>query len=104
MRSEDFEVFIDEFGEATFKHEVPQAAIEKWQGVLPAQLLHYWKTEGWCGYADGLFWTVDPDEYEDVVEDWLADTPLAGVDRFHAIARSAFGSLYLGIALVTRRA
>ena len=95
MRDEDFKVFIDEFGEATHHVDVPAEAIQKWRGKLPEQLLSYWREEGWCGYADGLFWTVDPDDYEDLVEEWLADTPFQQLDSFHTIARSAFGTLYL---------
>ena len=54
MRDECFEVFIDEFGEATHRDAVPASSIEKWRGKLPDQLLTYWKEEGWCGYANGL--------------------------------------------------
>ncbi|VWC82338.1 hypothetical protein BLA39750_01295 [Burkholderia lata] len=95
MRDEDFEVFIDEFGEATHRVEVPQSAIEQWRGKLPQQLLNYWKDEGWGGYANGLFWIVNPDDYEDLVDEWLEGTPLEEVDSFHAIARTAFGELFL---------
>lgn len=95
MRDEDFEYFVSKFGEAMHRVEVPQTAIERWRGRLPNQLLTYWKEEGWCGYADGLFWTVDPDDYEDLVDEWLEDSPLEQIDAFHAIARSAFGDLFL---------
>ncbi len=95
MRDEDFEVFIDEFGEAMKRVEVPPVAIEKWRGKLPDLLLAYWKEEGWCCYANGLFWIVDPDEYEDLVDEWLEDSPLEQIDAFHAIARTAFGELFL---------
>lgn len=95
MRDEDFQVFIDEFGEATQRMEVPAASIEQWRGKLPEQLLMYWNEEGWCSYADGLFWTVNPDDYEDIVDEWLANSPLEQIDAFHVIARSAFGHLYL---------
>lgn len=95
MRDEDFEVFIEEFGEATDRVEVPVTAIEKWRGKLPDQLLTYWKEEGWCGYAKGLFWTVDPDEYEDLIDEWLEGSKLGELDSYHVIARSAFGDLYV---------
>jgi hypothetical protein len=94
MRDEDLEVFIGEFGEATQRVEVPLAKIEKWRGKLPDQLLKYWEQEGWCAYTNGLFWTVDPDEYEDLIDEWLKDTKLEQLDSFHIIARSAFGDLY----------
>lgn len=95
MRDEDFEVFIGEFGEATHRLDVPAEAIQKWRGKLPDRLLTYWQEEGWCGYKDGLFWTVNPDDYEDLVDEWLTDTPFEQIDSFHVIARSAFGTLYL---------
>lgn len=94
MKDEDFEVFIEEFGEATQRVEVPTASIEKWRGKLPDQLLKYWQQEGWCAYANGIFWTVDPDEYEDLLDEWLENTQLEQLDAFHVIARSAFGDLY----------
>jgi hypothetical protein len=95
MRDEEFQMFITEFGEATHRVEVPAASVEKWRGKLPDQLLAYWQEEGWCGYADGLFWTVDPDDYEDIVDEWLENSPFEQIDVFHVIARTAFGDLYL---------
>lgn len=95
MRDEDFEYFISKFGEATKHVDIPASSIEKWRGKLPDQLLKYWKEEGWCEYANGLFCTVDPDEYEDLVDEWLADTQLEQLNAFHVIARSAFGDLYV---------
>ncbi|VFR51825.1 hypothetical protein BRI6_4080 [plant metagenome] len=95
MRSEDFELFIDEFGEATSQRPVPADVIEAYRGELPDSLLTLWQEEGWCGYAAGLLWTVDPRDYEDVLEEWLAGTPFAELDDFHVFARSAFGDLYL---------
>lgn len=95
MRDETFQCFIDEIGEATHRREVPAEAFARWQGKLPDQLLQYWRDEGWSGYGSGAFWVVDPDEYEDLVDEWLSDTPLEQIDAFHAFARSAFGDLYL---------
>ena len=95
MRDEDFEVFIEEFGEATHRTDVPAFAAERWLGKLPDQLIHYWKEEGWCAYLNGLLWTVNPEDYEDLVDEWLEGSPLEQIDAFHVIARSAFGDLYL---------
>jgi hypothetical protein len=95
MRDEDFEVFIDEFGEATHRVKVPEEAIVKWREKLPDQLLTYWKDEGWCGYANGLFWIVNPEDYEDLVDEWLENTSLEEIDAFHVVGRTAFGDLYV---------
>ncbi|WP_017450268.1 GAD-like domain-containing protein [Herbaspirillum rubrisubalbicans] len=95
MRDEDFKYFISKFGEATKSSPVPAASLEKWRDKLPDQLLKYWEQEGWCEYSNGLFCTVDPDDYEDLVDEWLADTGLDEIDAFHVIARTAFGKLYV---------
>jgi hypothetical protein len=94
MRDEHFQLFISKFGEATYHAAVPEAILKKFQGVLPGQLLRYWGQEGWCGYAQGLFWTVNPEEYSGLTELWLSGTAYEKVDKFHVIARSAFGKLY----------
>ncbi|MDZ7914362.1 MAG: GAD-like domain-containing protein [Rhodococcus sp. (in: high G+C Gram-positive bacteria)] len=95
MRGEHFAEFIREFGEATHRVEVPTDALERWRGRLPEQLMTYWREEGWSGYANGLFWTVNPGDYEDLIGEWLAGTPLEKLDTFHVIARTAFGKLYV---------
>jgi len=94
MRDPDFEAFIAEAGEATIRRDVPHEQISKYSSILPDALLGYWKEEGWCGYADGLFWTVNPDDYKHLLDMWLAGTDIEGIDNYHVIARNAFGELY----------
>lgn len=94
-REKAFAYFIKKFGEPTLKEEVPESSLLRYQGILPEQLLKYWKTEGWSAYANGLLWTVNPEEYEDLVELWLEDTHYPKIDNYHCIARTAFGVLYV---------
>ena len=91
---ENFEYFLEKMGPAIEKRYVPPTSIERYRGKLPNQLLSYWEEHGWCGYADGLFWTVDPQEYEPALEAWIGDTQFMEQDAYHVIARSAFGDLY----------
>jgi hypothetical protein len=95
MRDEDFEIFIEEFGEASSRTAVPPETINAWRGKLPDALLRYWAEEGWSSYAHGLFWTVNPLIYERVLREWINNTPLEKIDKFHVIGRTAFGKLYL---------
>ncbi|WP_416885664.1 GAD-like domain-containing protein, partial [Marinospirillum sp.] len=83
------------FGPAMQSKVVPADKIARFRGKLPDKLLEYWQTYGWCGYAKGLFWTVDPDEWEPALEAWIGDTPFMEQDEYYVIARSAFGELYL---------
>ncbi len=91
---ENFKFFLENMGPPIERRDVPSSSIERYRGKLPDQLLVYWKEQGWCGYADGLFWTVDPEEYEPVLEAWIGDTPFMEHDAYHLIARGAFGDLY----------
>ncbi|HSI51620.1 MAG TPA: GAD-like domain-containing protein [Ideonella sp.] len=92
---ENFEYFLEKIGPAFDRRYVPPSTIDRYRGRLPNQLLSYWDEHGWCGYADGLFWTVDPGEYEPALQAWIGDTPFMEADAYHVIARSAFGKLYL---------
>ncbi|WP_272517871.1 GAD-like domain-containing protein [Providencia sp. PROV221] len=95
MRDEAFELFVEKFGEATISRFVSEEEIDKWRGKLPELLLTYWHNEGWSSYYNGLFTIVDPDDYEDIVDEWLENTYLEEIDSFHAIAINGFGNIYL---------
>ncbi|KIP95786.1 MULTISPECIES: GAD-like domain-containing protein [Pseudomonas] len=94
MRDEFFQSFIDNLGEANSHRQVPSSSVEKYRSILPGSLLGYWREEGWCSYADGLFWIVNPDSYKATLDSWLQGSGLDEIDNYHVIARDAFGSLY----------
>jgi hypothetical protein len=83
------------FGPGIAKKDVPATTFERYRGKLPDKLLEYWEQHGWCGFGNGLLWTVDPDEWKDELEAWIGDTPFMERDSFYVIARSAFGELIL---------
>lgn len=61
-------------GPAIERRRVLVAKTDHYRRKLPGRLLGYWEESGWCGYADGLFWTVDPRAYEPVLEAWIGET------------------------------
>lgn len=90
-----FARFLEKFGGPVDRQEVPISSIETYRGKLPDQLLEYWAEHGWCGYGNGIFWIVNPQEYEGVVASWIEGTQFEKRDTYHLIARGAFGDLYL---------
>ncbi|WP_338921195.1 GAD-like domain-containing protein [Pseudomonas silesiensis] len=92
---EVFSIFLETFGGPVDRQEVPASSIERYRGKLPNVLLEYWAEHGWCGYGEGIFWIVNPQEYEAVVASWIEGTKFEESDTYHLIARSAFGDLYL---------
>ena len=91
----DFEWFLEQFGEPQNAVPVPQTTIDKYRGHLPNRLLEYWQQYGFCGFKDGLFWIVNPDDYQDTMATWLQGTGVDELDTFHVFARSGFGELRL---------
>jgi hypothetical protein len=89
-----FASFLEEFGAPVDRRIVPASSIVRYRGKLPNLLLEYWAEHGWCGYGEGLFWLVNPEEYDGVVQSWLEGTAFETFDIYHLIARSAFGELY----------
>ncbi|MDO7911137.1 GAD-like domain-containing protein [Pseudomonas sp. 22-AL-CL-001] len=88
-------LFFEEMGTPIAQEAVPTSSIVRYSKILPERLLNYWQDYGWSGHADGIFWIVDPQEYEGVVSAWLKDTVFETRDTYHVIARTAFGKLYL---------
>lgn len=74
---------------------VPQIVLARYAGRLPNRLLDYWRLYGWAIFGEGLFRFVDPAEHDALIALWLAGTPFENKDRYHVIARSAFGELFL---------
>ncbi len=89
------EKFIKRMGEADEILQVDNKLLEKYRGVLPDELLMYWKQYGLTSFKDGLFWFTNPDEYEEVMRSYLAYSPLADRKDLYVVARSAFGELFI---------
>jgi hypothetical protein len=92
---EYFEYFLKRMGPSAHRREVPFSTRDKYKDKLPPLLISHWEKYGWSGYGDGIFWTVNPAEYDVFISDWLADSGINQHDQFHVIAKSAFGDLYL---------
>lgn len=90
---EDFEYFLSKFGRPHDQQPIPELVISTYKQRLPEQLFTYWRGVGACGFADGLFWMTDPNEYQDLLDDWLEGTPLEGRKDLSVIGRTAFGML-----------
>ena len=89
-----YAMFLKEMGAGRRYKAIPAEFFAKYEGVLPRGLLEFWVEEGWSSYADGLFWTVDPEEYSWVAEAWVSTCPSVPQSDFHVFARNAYGEFY----------
>jgi hypothetical protein len=92
---EDFDGFLEDFGEPNNQEPIPDSVIEAYRHKLPEQLFVYWRALGACGFGDGLLWMTNPDEYQDLLDSWLEGTPFESRTDLSVIARTAFGSLFV---------
>jgi len=67
--------------------------LQKYEEILPAEIIQLWRRDGWCGYLGGTLWFVNPDDYIDILAEWtISDT-----DNALVFARTAFADLFLYI-------
>nr|WP_252508962.1 GAD-like domain-containing protein [Acinetobacter baumannii] len=95
MNQEDIDYFYEKYGQPIDKVEVTEDIIKKYRGKLPESILEQWRLFGFAGYLNGLYWITNPDDYAEVIYDWLEETPLPDDDAYHVLARSAFGELLI---------
>jgi hypothetical protein len=86
-----FERFKKKHGRPFDGEPVPAETFDLYAGKLPNELFEEWRQSGFCGYGDGLFWTVDPARYDDVLADWLEP---AAAPSAHAFLRTALGGVF----------
>jgi hypothetical protein len=85
-----FDSFTKTYGAGSRCRAAPLETIDKYAAHVPEELLQHWREFGWCAYADGLFWLVNPDDLVDVLDDWLG--PNHGAVP---ICRSAFANVFM---------
>jgi hypothetical protein len=90
-----FNWFLEQFGQPEIRQEPSSATISKYRGKLPDQLLNYWTEYGFCGFKNGLYQIVNPEEYDHALQAWLGSTSIVEEDAYYVIARTGFGDLYV---------
>lgn len=70
----------------------PPTVIEKYQPLLPEILTDTWREAGFQVFSGGFLWSVNPDEFRDIIADFLHDYQIQDV---HVMFRTAFGDMIL---------
>lgn len=80
-----FEKYEDELLDS---QSVTQEVIDACKGKIPDEIIAIWNEHGFCGYAEGLFWTINPLEYKELLKN-IVDSD----DDIWPIMRTAFGDI-----------
>jgi len=90
FRIEALEQFEEMHNPAIKCQPVPSSIIDEYAEKLPDLLQDVWLKYGWCGFAKGFFWFVNPNDYLSIPKDWLK----AEFNDAYVFARTAFGDLF----------
>jgi hypothetical protein len=69
--------------------DVSSEMIEKYKGILPDFLLAVWEKHGLSSHGEGYIWTVNPDDYSDIIRSFFGKD-----NQLVVFARNSFGKLY----------
>ena len=97
----DIEYFLKKLGAPMVSEPVPKEVLARYHGIFPDAFVDMWQSEGFCGYWEGLYWTVNPDDYQGYIERWLEGSPYEG-HQCYVYARTAFGIFYFYNATLKR--
>lgn len=87
--------FIEIVGESIYSEPAATKIIEKYRGVIMGPddediIIQLWQDYGFSGFENGLFWLVNPDEYNQLAWSFEENSNKAIV-----FARTATGNLFL---------
>ncbi len=71
--------------------EIDSSIVDSYADKLPAEIIYLLSTHGISNFLDGFFWIINPEEYQDVLDEIYV--PLKNPDG--CFARDAFGGLYV---------
>lgn len=67
---------------------INQLTITKYQPIFPKFLLNIWRNYGVSSHKDGFFWLVNPDDYIEVINQFIPNRR-----DLYVVVRTAFGGL-----------
>ncbi len=70
---------------------IDSSILDSYAHKLPAEIIYLLRTYGISNFLDGFFWIINPEEYQDVLDEIYV--PLKNPDV--CFARDAFGGLYV---------
>lgn len=93
--NEYFKEFLTEFSPQIEVTSFPPSYLKNNETGIPDALLNFWSEAGASGYAEGILWSTNPEEFEPVLECWLGGAALWNSDKYTVVARSSFGELFV---------
>jgi len=85
-----FPDFQEKHGIDNNRRGIPSKVIDFYRERIPNEIIQEWEAVGWGSYGNGLIWLVDPQKFEDLLEDWgVRDTDSC------VLVRTSFGDLFL---------
>lgn len=95
MYTKAIEYMMSKTGKPTQSYPASEELLNKYTKITPFNLVDIWRHEGFCQFQKGLYNIVNPDDWQDVVDVWIDNTPFQQLGEWYALSRNAFGNLYI---------
>ncbi|MFD3428597.1 GAD-like domain-containing protein [Nocardia fluminea] len=91
----ELEQVLERLGKPYAPVAAEDRVVDRYEGVVPDLLLDVWRTVGFSGFADGLLWLCNPEEWQPAVDEWISGVTLPFHDDWIPFTRTAFGGMSL---------
>lgn len=89
------EYTLKTWGPPSCRVTATEADLERLQSRVPPRLIEYWRATGFSAFENGLLSVTNPLEWQDTVDEWIADTELKTLDNFIPVLRGCMGEFLL---------
>lgn len=89
----EIECFVWGMGEPWLHVPASEEALAQLSERVAPEWVQVWERLGFSGFVGGRFWLTNPLDFEGVVEQWVAGTPMEGLDDYVVFGRGPFGDL-----------
>nr|WP_242005187.1 GAD-like domain-containing protein [Acetobacter thailandicus] len=91
----DVRKYIKDYGELSYKRDVPKSICENYKDKLPDDLILFWREHGIGTWLSGKFQFCIPSDYSEIVNILFSGDPEIIPEKTHIIGYSAFGHLVI---------
>ncbi|MBS0980307.1 hypothetical protein JK174_05830 [Acetobacter thailandicus] len=91
----DVRKYIKDYGELSYKRDVPKSICENYKDKLPDDLILFWREHGVGTWLSGKFQFCIPSDYSEIVDILFSGDPEIIPEKTHIIGYSAFGHLVI---------
>jgi hypothetical protein len=88
-----FPILLEGWGPPTKAVFPDTETVERYRGILPDELLEFWRTTGWGSWGRGKYWLCDPAVVQPVIDTVFKDDPEFDPSHMTGFGYNAYGEI-----------